>query len=416
MLTNKFKFLVFIVVIAVIALGVTSFLAMKSIEDAKAENEAAKLQIEELNNSLKTLQSALKDTDNELADHEDRIKKYQDILSAWTKATPNVNEAVNRIVVAYEDIAKNSHLFPAEKLEGLEDAMMDAVYGAIRSTDPLSIAKEFENKTGKLNEIRYDNIINDKIEKIKQNGVTFPEDKTATTELVAYYNGFLDDKAVMDSFKSQEIDKEIANLVAQLDSDEEKDLASVFEKEVAAIKTPILPTTSLTKANDAWNALASALEPDDKLTESTQKALVLLETYTVRKNQLIDLVNAIRKEIDRIHTADPNVTHDEIKALDTQVDKLLSLDVTIEVLNTDSKNYVTLLKEARLLPFKNDAFAQIRASYDAYCLKAKNDRSILIKLVAVKDEALNSVEKATSTNEINRIIENTKEAFEKCLK
>ena len=90
------------------------------------------------------------------------LKKYQDILSAWTKATPNVNEAVNRIVVAYEDIAKNSHLFPAEKLEGLEDAMMDAVYGAIRFTDPLSIAKEFENKTGKLNEIRYDNIINDK--------------------------------------------------------------------------------------------------------------------------------------------------------------------------------------------------------------------------------------------------------------
>lgn len=416
MLTNKFKLLVFLVVIAVAALGVTSFIALKSIEDAKAENEVAKLKIEDLNNSVNSLQSELKDTNKEISDHEDRIKKYQDIFSAWSKATPNVNEAVKKIVSAYEEIVMNAHLFPQDKIKGLEDEMMDAVYGAIRSTDPLTVAKEFETKAAKLNEVRYDNIINGKIEKIKQNGVTFPEDTVAIEELRTYYNSFLENAAIIESFREQGLDRELVSLEALLDTDEENDLALKFEKEVASIKTPILPTTSLAKANDAWSALCVAIESNDTLSENTLKARALLDFYIARKNKLVDLTNVIRTEIDRIHTADPDVTHDEIAALNFKVDELLSLEVSIEVLNTDKTDYVALLKEARLLPHKNDAFKEVKAAYDTYYAKANNDRDILIALVDIKDATFNAIEKAESTDEIKALVENAKINFAKCFK
>ena len=415
MLTNKFKVLIFIVVIFVIALSVTSFIAMKSIEDAKKENEDARHKIEDLNNSVNSLEAALKDTDKALGDHEDKIKKYQDIFSAWSKATPSVNEAVQRIVFAYEEIVEHAHLFPEDKIAGFEDVMMDAVYGAIRSTDPMSVAKEFENMAEKLKETRFDLIFKDKIEKIKQNGVTFPEDSTSVAELRDYYNSFTDNKAVTDSFAAEGLDKELASLEAMLDADEENDLARAFENEVAAIKTPILPTTSLTKANEAWGALVGVLETDDKLAESTQKARALLDSYTARKNQLVDLTEAIRKEIDRLHTADPEVTHEEIAALNAMVDELLSLEVTIEVLNTDKTDYVVLLNEARLLPHKNDAFKEVKASYDLHYAMANNDRDILIALVEIKDATFNAIEIAESVDEIKSLVQNAKDGFAKCL-
>lgn len=413
MLTKTFKFIVFVVVLAVIGLAVASFITINSIEDAKKENEDAQFKIEELKDSLNSLESALGHTNKELADHETRIEKYQEIISAWSKATPNVNEAVERITVAFEEVAENLHLYPAEKTVGIEDKMMDALYGAIRSTDPVSIAKDFETMVNKLNDVRYDNIMRNKIAKIEQNGVTFPEDKNGIEDLRAYYESFTENIAVMDSFVAMGLNKELETLEGLLDKDEEDDLAKVFENAVQEIKTPVLPTTSLTKANDAWSALCVVLECDDILGENTQKARELLDFYFVRVNELIHLTNSIRAEIDRIHTFDPDVTHEEIDALNILVESLLSFEVTVDVLNTEKMNYVDLLNEARLLPHKNEAFEEVKMNYDAYYEEANGNRDILIALVEIKDAAFNAIETAKSVDEIKALVKGAKFAFAK---
>ena len=415
MFTNKTNLIVFAVIIAVVALICTSVVAFISIEDAKKENESANLKIEELKSSLNSLQSELVDTNKEISEQDKHIQKYQEILSAWSKATPNVNEAIKKIAIAYEDVASNAHLFPKDKIAGLEDDMMDAIYSVIRSTEPLSLAKDFENNIEDLSKSRYDNIMKAKIEAIKQNGVTFPEDRDEILSLRDYYNGFLEDAAVTDSLNAQGLNNDLAILEAALDTDEENDLALIFEKEVEAIKTPILPGTSLEKAIEALGALTKALEPDDEFSESTEEARQLLALYIERATQLIRLTDAIRLEINRIHTADPNVTYEEIATLDAMVDELLTLDVTIEVINTEDLNYVMLLKETRLLPYKNDAFKEVKAAYDMYYTMANDVREILISLVEIKDATFNAIENAQSIDEINSIVEKAKIDFAKCL-
>ncbi len=556
MITNKIKLIFFIVALAIIALGVSSFLTLKSIEDAKKENDAAQLKIEELNNSLNSLQSALDSTNDEISNHEERIKKYQEIISAWSKATPNVNEAVKKITSAYEDVAKHSHLFPKDKIKGIEDDMMNAVYSVIRSTDPIALAKSFENVINKLNESRYDNIIKSEITEIKKDGVTFPEDTKAIQELRAYYNSFGENTAVIESFKAMGLDKELASIEAQLDADEESDLSKVFESEVAQIKAPITLQTSLDKANSAWNALYSKLEESDKLAESTAKARAQLDEYTVRINQLavakeiadainskisalkvnadvetqnsidsleaeisawiekfqideantslvndlspakkayekavsslrelyeaykravegigkvnvgskdaidtafstyeaikgykdtnvllslenentvealfdtlqralnsynyrVALIDSIRAEIDRIHTADPEVSHEDIANLNLKVEELLKLEESVNVINTEKTDYVALLEEARLLPYKNEAFALVKSAYDTYYAQANNDRALILALVEIKDNSLKAIENAKSVDEINALTEKAKSDFQNCFK
>ena len=556
MITNKIKLVFFIVALAIVALGVSSFLALKSIEDAKIENENAKFKIEELNNSLNALQSALENTNDEISDHEERIKKYQEIISAWSKATPDVNNAVKKIMSVYEDVAKNSHLFPKDKIKGLEDNMMNAVYSVIRSTDPQSLADNFVKTITQLNESRYDNIIKSKITQIKKDGVTFPEDTKAINELRTYYNSFLENSAVIESFKVMGLDKEIASLEAQLDADEESDLAKAFEKTVSEIKTPITLATVLDTANTAWKALYNALEKDDKLAENTAKARALLDTYTVRINQLtlakdkasainskisalkiyadiatknmissleaeisawvkefqiddanmslvndltpvkkayekavadlralyeaykravegigkvnvgskalidaalnayeaikefkdtnallslekentvealfdilqraiysynyrVELIDSIRTEIDRIHSADPDVSHEDIAKLNLKVEELLAIETSINVINEGKTNYVALLEEARLLPYKNEAFVVIKTTYDTYYEQANNDRALILALVEIKDNSLKAIENAKSTDEIKELVEKAKSDFQNCFK
>ena len=556
MITNKIKLVFFIVAIAIVALGVSSFLALKSIEDAKKENETAQLKIEELNNSLNALQSALENTNDEISDHEERIKKYQEIISAWSKATPDVNNAVKKIMSAYEDVAKNSHLFPKDKIKGFEDNMMNAVYSVIRSTDPQGLADNFVKTITQLNESRYDNIIKSKITQIKKDGVTFPEDTKVINELRTYYNSFLENSAVIESFKVMGLDKEIASLEAQLDADEENDLAKAFEKTVSEIKTPITLATTLDAANTAWKAFYDALEKDDKLAENTAKARALLDTYTVRINQLtvakekanainskisslkiyadiatknmissleaevsawikefqiddanmslindiapvkkayekavadlrtlyeaykravegvgkvnansksaldvafsaysaikdykdtnallslekentvealfdtlqraldsynylVALIDSVRTEIDRIHSADPDVSHDDITSLNLLVEELLTLETSINVINEGTTNYVALLEEARLLPYKNEAFAVIKTTCDTYYEQANNDRALILALVEIKDNSLKAIENAKSIDEINELTEKAKSDFQNCFK
>lgn len=556
MVTNKIKLIFFFLAFAIILLGVSSFVALKSIKDTKKENEVANNKIEELKDSLAFLQGSLEDTHNEVENHTERIKKYQEIISAWSKATPNVNEAVKIITASFEDVSKNAHLYPKQKLEGIEDKMMDAVYGAIRSTDPLSIAREFEKDILTLNESRYDNIMKAKIEVIKQNGVTFPEDTKAIGELREYYNSFLGNSDIIESFKESGLDTQIANLEALLDADEESDLAKEFEKAVSAIKTPITLNTSLEKAKSTWEALCKALEPNDKLGESTSKARALLDSYIARMDQLtlaktvadainskisslkieatlatqnaistieneisnwikkyqiddanmslvndltptkkayekavaelrtlyeaykkavesigkvsansktaidgaykaydaiknytdanqilslkntntveslyvklqqkldeynylVKLIDAIRQEIDKIHTADPEVTHDDISKLNAMVDELLKIETSINVINTEKTNYVSLLDEARLLPYKNEAFGTVKATYDECYARANNNRDIIISLVDIKDFTLNAIENAKSVDEINALVEKAKTDFANCFK
>lgn len=416
MLTKKINLVIFLVLIAVIGLAVASLITFNLVEDTRTENEGAQIKIDELKSSVNSLEAALEGTKNELADHENRIKKYQEIINAWSKATPNVNEAVQKIVEAGEEVLMDAHLYPVDKIKGFEDEMMDAVYGAIRSADPLPIAKDFAAKVDKLREVRYDTVMSEKTEKIKQNGVTFPEDKKAVEELRAYYDSFLEDAAVINSFKELGFDKALDEIEALLDADEENDLAKAFEDAVAEIKTPITPTTSFTKANDAWDALCDAFEQDDTPAKSTVCARAVLDVYILQANKLINLTKKIRTEIDRIHTVDPDVTHEEIAALDLMVDELLALDVTVDALNTDDKDYVALLEEARLLPHKNDAFAEVKAAYDVYYAKANGDRDVLIALVDRKDATFNAIENAKSIETIDDLVKNAKAAFEDCFK
>ncbi len=554
MFRNKTNVIVFIVVIAVLALACSSVIAFQSIKEAKSENEAAQEKIAELKGAVGSLKASLEETSKDIDDHEKRIKEYREIFNAWAKATPEVSEAMDRIMVAYGVVVEHAHLFPKQKFTELEDEMMDAVYATIRSTDPLSIAKEFETKMSAAQEIRYDVILKGKIEEIKKNGVTFPEDTKGVEELRKYYNGFMKDEAVIKSFVEMGLEKEVLDIEKLLDCDEEKDLALAFEKAVAAIKTPITLKTSLKEANSALNLLKAALEPDDKLSGSTKKASELLSSYEARVelltkakqaadaintkiagvkiapdtatkdlidslekeiadwikkyeideankylvsdlsatkkayekavaelrilfetykkavytigkvttdsksaidkafsayeaiknykdinvvlslkspdtveelhkvleeslekyNYLVSLVDSIRKEIDRLHTADPDVTRDEIKALDSRVDELLSQGQALSSLNTDKKDYVTLLRDARLLPDKNEAFAKIKALYDTYYAKANGDRATIIDLVEIKDASLNDVERATTVEKIQKYVVNAEKSFENC--
>lgn len=554
MLTKKFKALIFIVVLAVVGLAVASFITIKSIEDAKSQNDVAELKIEELNNLLNSLENAMNDTNKEITDQKERIEKYQEIFNAWSKATPLVKDAMDIIMTSYGVVTENAHLFSKEQFDKLEDEMLTAVYTTLRSTDPMPIAKEFESKVEKANESRYDNVLKDKIKEIEQGGVTFPEDVKATEDLRKYYDSFLENKAVIESFVKAGLDKAVKNIEALLDADEEKDLAAAFEKAVAAIKTPITLNTSLKDANAAWDKLTAALEQDDKLTDGTAKARTTLDTYTARINQLaaakaaadvinakikavkispdlatkslidslekeiaewtkkyeidkantslvtdlaptkkayenaiaelrtlydafkkavdgigkvklssktaienafktydsiksfcdvnevlalkspntvgelyatlekakarynllVSLANEIRAEIDRLHNADPDVSRDEIKVLDEKVEEFIGLGESVSSLNTDKKDYASLLRDVRLLPDKNEAFARVKAAYDTCYAKANSDRALIIKLVAIKDGALNKIEKATSVEEILALVNAANKSFEDC--
>ena len=414
MFTNKTNWIVLVVALTVVALICSSVIAFKSIEEAKNENQMANSKIEELNNSLDVLGAALDSTNNEVLNHEEKIKNYQEILAAWSKATPDVSDAVKRITSAYEDVMVHAHLFDKVRLVGLEDEMMSAVLCAIRSNDPLSFATSFEKKVNDLNKTRFDNVFTSKVASINKNGVTFPEDEQGIKELRAYYDSFCENCAVIEAFVGFGFDTTLANFEALLDADEESDLSNAFEKAVLDIKTPILPTTSLTTANDAWSALCLAFEDEDVLTESVVKARELLDFYTARVNVLNNLTNMIRAEIDRIHTSDPNVTYEEVTTLGAMVDELLSFEVTVDVLDTEKTDYVSLLEEAMLLPHKNDAFRAIKAMYDDCCVKANGNRNLLIALVDIKDVALNAIELAKSTQEIEELVESAKKAFSNC--
>ena len=255
MFKSKTNFVVFVVVLAVCGLIFASVMAFLSIEDAKGETALAQDKIAELKASIGGLEASLEKTNKDVSENEERINKYQEIFTAWSNATPNVKDAVDKIMASYGLVAENAHLFTREKLQEIEDEMMNQIYSAIRSTDPLSFAKDFEKTVNEAQKSRFDNVLKAKIDKIKQNGVTFPEDTKGALEAREYYNSFLNNQDVLNSFAKERLDLELLDIEATLDSDEENDLAESFENEVADIKTPVLPTTSLEGAHRAWQEI-----------------------------------------------------------------------------------------------------------------------------------------------------------------
>lgn len=398
MLTNKNKLIGFFAVIVIAGLICSSVIAFISINDAKKENEIAQVKIVELNNSINVLENSLKDTNKDISEHEERINKYQEIFSAWSKATPNVKDAIDKIVASYGEAMANAHLFPQESLDGLEDEMMNAVYAAIRSTDPLSVATDFERVTAKASESRFDNVLRTKLEAIAENGVTFPEDAAALKDARAYYDGFLDNFAVIKSFIEQELDKELARLEALLDADEEGDLSKIFEEAVAKIQAPITLETSFVEANSTWDDLYAALENDDILEDSTIKARVLLDTYSLRANELARakaIADAINSKIENLKITPDTATKELIDSLEDEI------NAWVKDFNIDEANMYLILD---LAPVKNayeNAVSELRALYNAYKRAVENIGDVNINSKATINfafEAYNAIKNYRDTD------------------
>ena len=400
MLTNKNKLVGLALVIALVGLICSSVIAFISIDNAKKENEMAQVKITELNNSIDLLEASLKDTNKDISEHEERINKYQEIFSAWTKATPIVKEAIDKIMASYGDVTFNSHLFPTEKLEGLEDEMMNAVYTAIRSTDPLSVAADFEEVIAKANESRFDNVLKAKLEAIKENGVTYPEDADGVNDARAYYDKFLNNYAVIKSFVERELDKELARIEALLDADEEDDLSKAFEEAVAKINAPITLKTSLSEANIAWDALYAVLESDDILADATIKARVLLDNYSVRANELARakvVADAINSKIENLKITPDITTKTFIDGLEKEINAWIN-DFKIDEANMYLISDLTPVKNAY-----ESAVSELRALYEAYNRAVTNIGDVNINSKATINfafEAYNAIKNYRDTDKL----------------
>ena len=400
MLTNKNKLVGLALVIALVGLICSSVIAFISIDNAKKENEMAQVKITELNNSIDLLEASLKDTNKDISEHEERINKYQEIFSAWTKATPIVKEAIDKIMASYGDVTFNSHLFPTEKLEGLEDEMMNAVYTAIRSTDPLSVAADFEEVIAKANESRFDNVLKAKLEAIKENGVTYPEDADGVNDARAYYDKFLNNYAVIKSFVERELDKELARIEALLDADEEDDLSKAFEEAVAKINAPITLKTSLSEANIAWDALYAVLESDDILADATIKARILLDNYSVRANELARakvVADAINSKIENLKITPDITTKTFIDGLEKEINAWIN-DFKIDEANMYLISDLTPVKNAY-----ESAVSELRALYEAYNRAVTNIGDVNINSKATINfafEAYNAIKNYRDTDKL----------------
>ena len=400
MLTNTNKLIGLALVIALVGLICSSVIAFISIDNAKKENEMAQVKITELNNSIDLLEASLKDTNKDISEHEERINKYQEIFSAWTKATPIVKEAIDKIMASYGDVTFNSHLFPTEKLEGLEDEMMNAVYTAIRSTDPLSVAADFEKVIAKANESRFDNVLKAKLEAIKENGVTYPEDAGGVNDARAYYDKFLNNYAVIKSFVEQELDKELARIEALLDADEEDDLSKAFEEAVAKINAPITLKTSLSEANIAWDALYAVLESDDILADATIKARILLDNYSVRANELARakvVADAINSKIENLKITPDITTKTFIDGLEKEINAWIN-DFKIDEANMYLISDLTPVKNAY-----ESAVSELRALYEAYNRAVTNIGDVNINSKATINfafEAYNAIKNYRDTDKL----------------
>ncbi|MBO5715380.1 MAG: hypothetical protein J6S23_03175 [Clostridia bacterium] len=300
MLKNKNTVIVFVSVVVILVLGISVAFQSAAIKEVKTANNEAQDKIDVLYGHIDTLNSALDDTSNdvekykqeleknktEVEKNKQELKKYQEILNAWNDASPKVRAEVEKVTDAYGELVENSHLYPENVLDGAYEKMMDTVYAIIRSTTPQKLADDFVKELNSLNPTRFDVIMQGKIDSVKADGLLFPEDVAGYENALAYYNSFAGNPAVLHTFAEKGFDKELADIFAMLDADEEKDLAKNFVDEVTAIDLPITATTSLKNAMLAWDTLQNALEPDDALDDKTLEARALLDSYIARVEEL----------------------------------------------------------------------------------------------------------------------------------
>ena len=365
MLKNKNRLMILAAAVVILALGVCVALQFSAIKEVKSSNINSQNMIDKLNEQVDSLNSALADATNdakknqeelekyeqelkkyeqEIKKHQNELDKYQNVLSAWSNASSRVREAIETITNSYGAIAENSHLYPETALKGLDTKMMDAVYCAIRSTTPDTVANDFAKDLEKLYSLRFDFVLAEKIDSVKLDGVLFPEDVDGYEDALAYYNSFANNPAVLNSFAEKNLDKELASIFQMLDADEENDLALVFIGEVYAVDLPLTLQTSLKNAMYAWDNLQNALEVDDTLNEETVKARALLDSYITHIEKLAcpphNCADCIRAKLNELFSAADEMTKQFLDEVAREIEAWLE-NLNIEEANRCLEEVIT---------------------------------------------------------------------------
>lgn len=394
MFTNKNKLIGFIALIVVIVLVASAVIAVlldgavkKAQEEANKEIEAlnatiAKLEtllsatekdVEAAEKALTDLKNQLTSTGADLDAAEKLIAKYEELIDAWTKATPEVNEAVIAINAAYASLLESKDLLPADALVGLEDARMDAIYGAIRSADPKAVADNFVNDVvAGIEDQRYDNALKALIEAVKENGVTYPEDVEGIAGVDAYVEelkALANADVVLKALEDAGLLAEVEQLHVDLKKDHLDDIAAEFIAKVEAIETPIT-LNSEAAIVDAIAALDALLSKCDEygMHDHMNRADVVAAIDTVKGyNNRLDVLKAAKVEADAINdriaaqtVAADIATRDAIAQLKADI-AVWESKYAIDDANRYLVNDVTGLETAYAAKL-----AELQALYDAF--------------------------------------------------
>lgn len=394
MFTNKNKLIGFIALIVVIVLVASAVIAVlldgavkKAQAEANKEIEAlnatiAKLEtllsatekdVEAAEKALTDLKNQLTSTGADLDAAEKLIAKYEELIDAWTKATPEVNEAVIAINAAYASLLENKDLLPADALVGLEDARMDAIYGAIRSADPKAVADNFINDVvAGIEDQRYDNALKALIEAVKENGVTYPEDVEGIAGVDAYVEelkALANADVVLKALEDAGLLAEVEQLHVDLKKDHLDDIAAEFIAKVEAIETPIT-LNSEAAIVDAIAALDALLSKCDeyRMHDHMNRADVLAAIDTLKGyNNRLEVLKAAKVEADAINdriaaqtVAADIATRDAIAQLKADI-AVWESKYDIDDANRYLVNDVTGLETAYAAKL-----AELQALYDAF--------------------------------------------------
>ncbi|MGM9632409.1 MAG: hypothetical protein ACI3XL_04885 [Eubacteriales bacterium] len=160
----------------------------------------------------------------------------------------------------------------------------------------------------------------------------------------------------------------------------------------------------LEAANAAYVAVSNKADADVLLALETPNTVGELYgklcAAQAEYDAIVALISSIRAEIDRLYDADPNVTHEEVAALNALVEQLVA-DFDITVINTETVDYVARLAVVRLIPSKNDALANIHAIYNEYyAANEAGSRDVLVRLANSYAAQKAHVNSLTSLDEI----------------
>ncbi len=177
------------------------------------------------------------------------------------------------------------------------------------------------------------------------------------------------------------------------------DVTALYEAFKAAVEAigNITPNSKalLDAAHAAYDAVKNT-DADAMIPTATPNTVAelkaVLDSKQATYDEIIDLIAKIRAEIDRLYAADPNVTHDEIKALDEMI---ITLTHTYgQDLAVIGEDYIARYNVVVLIPHKNDAMEKVHVIYMELYNAANGDREVLVKLgnsYAAQREAINAL-------------------------